>query len=213
MAKPQPAMEPARETPNGCRVKKQTTIGRASAVLALGALVLTSQVPSPGASAPGWCTTIPLPRADLPSLTSNVDTQTIHHPRDLPCRPLDVPTLRTTLHLAVADDEPSREHGLMKVPYVPAGQGMLFAFPGGDQKRLFWMKDTIAALDMVFVNGDGTVTTIAANVPATAPGTPDDQVARRDGTGRYVIELAAGEAARLGIVAGERLSIPPVAAR
>ncbi|HEY4440953.1 MAG TPA: DUF192 domain-containing protein, partial [Candidatus Elarobacter sp.] len=87
------------------------------------------------------------------------------------------------------------------------------AFPDGDLKRSFWMKNTIAALDMIFVNGDGTVTAVAADVPATAPGTPDEQVARRDGTGRYVIELGAGEAARLGIAAGERLFIPAVSAR
>ena len=199
--------------PNAGRVKPQTSIGRARAALTVAAFVLTAQAPAPSAVPVGWCTTVPLPRADLVALKSDVDTQTIHTPRDLPCRPLDVRTSRTTLHLAVASDEPSREHGLMKVPFVPAGQGMLFAFPGGDQKRSFWMKNTIASLDMVFVNADGTVTTIAANVPATVPGTPDDQVARRDGMGRYVIELAAGEAARLGIDAGTRLSIPPVEAR
>ena len=188
------------------------TRNRPQAFLVIAVLALTAQAPAP-VPTPGWCTAIPLPQADLPSLQSNVDTQVIHQPRELPCRPLEVRTARTTLHLAVADDTPRRERGLMKVPFVPAGQGMLFVFPDGDAKRQFWMKDTIAPLDMLFVNADGTVTSIAADVPATAPGTPDDQVARRDGTGHYVIELGAGEAARLGIVAGARLSIPPVAAR
>jgi uncharacterized protein len=200
-------------TPNGCGEMRQPTIDRLRAVLALGGLLATAQTPAPSDAAPPWCTAIPLPRPDLPSLTSNVDTQTIHHARELTCRPLDLRTARVTLHLAVADDEARREHGLMKVAYVPAGQGMLFAFPDGDQRRSFWMKDTITPLDMVFVNGDGTITSIAANVPATAPGTSDDKLARRDGVGRYVIELGAGETARLGIAAGERLSIPPIPAR
>ncbi len=180
---------------------------------ALMVLFASAQSPAPGDPAQVWCTTVPVPRADLPSLSSNVDTQTIHEQRALPCRPLDVRTARTTLHLALADDEARREHGLMNVPFVPAGQGMLFAFADGDQRRSFWMKNTIASLDMLFVNADGTITSIAANVPATAPGTSDDQVARREGVGRYVIELAAGDAARLGLRVGDRLSIPPVGAR
>ena len=188
----------------------QTTIDRMRAVLALGALLLTAQTSAPAGSAQAWCATIPLPLPDLPSMRSDVDTQTIHRAREAPCRTLEVRTSRATLRLAVADTDARREYGLMKVPFVPAGQGMLFAFPDGDQRRNFWMKDTIAPLDMLFVNGDGTITSIAANVPATAPGTPDHKVARRDGRGRYVIELGAGEAARLGIAVGERLVIPAV---
>ena len=182
-------------------------------VLVLLVLFASAQSPAPVDPSQAWCTTIPLPRADFPSLKSNVDTQTIHQPRTMPCRPLDVRTARATLRLAVADDAALREHGLMNVPFVPAGQGMLFAFPDGDQRRSFWMKNTIAPLDMVFVDGGGAITSIAANVPATTPGTPDDQVARRDGLGRYVIELGAGDAARLSLRVGDRLSIPPVGAR
>jgi uncharacterized membrane protein (UPF0127 family) len=197
----------------GTRAVNVSRMLRSCGVPALIVLFASAQSPATSDPSQAWCKTIPLPRADLPSLRSNVDTQTIHHPRALPCRPLDVRTARGTLRLAVADDAALREHGLMNVPFVPAGQGMLFSFPDGDQARNFWMKNTIASLDMLFVDAGGTITSIAANVPATATGTPDDQVARRDGVGRYVIELAAGDAARLGLRAGDRLSIPPVGAR
>ena len=180
-----------------------------AAVAAL--LALCAQTPAPDADP--WCTRVPLPRADLPALKSNVDTQTIHQQRPLECRPLEVRAGRTTLHLAVAADEAQREHGLMRVPYVPAGQGMLFAFPGGDQVRGFWMKDTITPLDMVFVKTDGTISVIAVNVPATAPKTPDDKVARREGLGKYVIELGAGEAGRIGLLPGMQLYIVPITAK
>ncbi len=84
---------------------------------------------------------------------------------------------------------------------------MLFVFPEpGDQRRDFWMKDTIAPLDMVFVRADGTVSSVAARVPATKPGTPDDRIARRNGIGRFVIELAAGGAAAAGLKPGSRLT-------
>jgi uncharacterized protein len=184
--------------------------GLLSAVLLLA---LTAQSPAPIRELLPWCTTIPLPRADTLTLTSDVDSQVIHTPRPAKCRPLEVRTSRTTLHLAVADTDPLREHGLMGVPFVPAGQGMLFAFDGGDQKRSFWMKNTITPLDMIFVNSDGIITSVAANVPATAPGTPDEQIAHREGLGRYVVELGAGEAERLGLAAGVRVIVPPVALR
>jgi uncharacterized membrane protein (UPF0127 family) len=158
-------------------------------LLALGALVLTAQSPAPAAP---WCTAIPLART---------------------CRPLQVAAPHAQLRLALAATESQRERGLMDVPVVPAGQGMLFAFVDGDQPRAFWMKNTIAPLDMIFVKGSGVISSIAANVPATTPGTPDDRVARRGGLGTYVIELGAGDAARSGLATGVKLVIPPVEAQ
>ncbi|HEX3467827.1 MAG TPA: DUF192 domain-containing protein [Candidatus Elarobacter sp.] len=171
----------------------------------------TAQAPAPAASPLPWCSTVPLPQTDLSSLTFD-DGAAIHHPRAQTCRALEVRAGARTLRLAVAATEAQREHGLMDVPFVPAGQGMLFAFSGGDAGRAFWMKNTIAPLDIVFVRGDGTISSIAANVPATKPGTPDDAVARRQGVARYVIELGAGEAAGDGLVQGMRLIIPPLPA-
>jgi uncharacterized membrane protein (UPF0127 family) len=178
-----------------------------------GALLLTAQTPSATAVVTPWCDTIPLPQADLPSITSG-GVETIHQQHRANCRPLDVETPQATLHLAVAATEAQRERGLMGVPFLPVRQGMLFVFADAtDQSRYFWMKNTITSLDMVFVKGDGTVTSIAARVPATAPGTPDDKVARRDGVGRYVIELGAGEAARDGLAPGVELRIPALPAK
>jgi uncharacterized membrane protein (UPF0127 family) len=172
------------------------------------ALALTAQTPAASGGPLPWCTSIPLPLRDLPTLSD-----TLHEAHRASCRALDVETPQVTLHLAVAATEAQREHGLMGVPYLPVREGMLFAFPDAlDQTRNFWMKNTITPLDMVFVKSDGTISSIAARVPATAPGTTDDKVARRDGVGRYVIELGAGEAARDGLAAGVRLRIPAVSA-
>lgn len=161
--------------------------------LILCALALTAQAPAPATAPLPWCAAIPLQQGS--------------------CRPLAVSATHTTLRLAVAATEPQREQGLMFVRSVPTGQGMLFVFPDGDQPRQFWMKNTITPLDMVFVKRSGVITSIAADVPATTPGTPDSKVARRGGMGTYVIELGAGDAARLGLVTGERLTIPAVDAQ
>ena len=176
-------------------------------------LACSAQSPAPLPELLPWCTTIPLPHVDTMTLTSDVDSQTIHTTKPQTCRVLTVRGIGTTLRLAVAATEAQRAHGLMGVPYVPQGQGMLFAFAGNDEARGFWMKDTIAPLDMIFVKADGVISSVAANVPATKPGTPDDQIARREGVGRFVIELGAGEAARLRLAPGARLSVPPVDAR
>jgi hypothetical protein len=180
-------------------MRKRST-DRGPAVPAAAALLLAavSLLAAPPACAQQmdqlpYCTRIPLPVAS--------------------CRPLDVSSGRVTLHLALASDEAQREQGLMNVRAVPRGQGMLFVFPDGDQTREFWMKDTITPLDMLFVDSAGTVTGVAANVPATKRGTPDEKVARRRGLAQYVIELGAGQASALGLSAGSRLSIPPLRAK
>jgi uncharacterized membrane protein (UPF0127 family) len=72
------------------------------------------------------------------------------------------------------------------------------------------MKNTLIPLDMVFVRKNGRVDTVAANVPSTTPATTDLDIPWRYGIGTYVIELAAGEAARDGIVRGARLDVSRV---
>lgn len=119
-----------------------------------------------------------------------------------------VRTPRGPLALVVVSDAAALERGLMCVVRIPHGRGMLFLFPPGDVLQSFWMKNTLVPLDMIFVQGDGVVSTVAVNVPATPHGTPDSQVARAQGLGRYVIELGAGDAARFGIVTGTKLHIP-----
>jgi uncharacterized membrane protein (UPF0127 family) len=178
-----------------------------AAVAAL--LVLCAQTPA--ADAEAWCARLPLPRADLAPL--KIDGNPVHRGHVAECRALEVRAGRTTLRLAVAATNAQREHGLMNVPFVPTGTGMLFAFPGGDELRGFWMKDTITPLDMVFVRSDGTIVMIAVNVPATAPKTPDEKIARRQAIAKYVIELGAHDSERIGLEPGMQLYIAPITAK
>ncbi len=115
------------------------------------------------------------------------------------------------LHVQVVASYATRERGLMCITALPENVGMIFVFPTPG-KLNFWMKDTRIPLDMVWVASDGVVTAVAAKVPRTKPGTPDDEIATRQGEGRYVIELAAGAAARAGIKRGTKLTLPPLSA-
>lgn len=121
--------------------------------------------------------------------------------------PIAVAAPAATLTLRIANDNDTREYGLMCVLALPEHTGMIFVFNGGDMFHDFWMKNTLIPLDMVWVNARGQVTTVAANVPATTVSTPDEKIPHRNGTGSFVIELAAGEAARAGIKPGVVLDI------
>lgn len=91
----------------------------------------------------------------------------------------------------------SEEHakGLMFVKHLPENEGMLFVFEQ-EQPHLFWMKNTLIDLDMVFLDAQKQVTSVSAEVPHSYTYTPDDEVAIAYGQGQYVLELAAKTAAK-----------------
>lgn len=92
-----------------------------------------------------------------------------------------------------------QEIGLMFRPSVPSDGGMLFDW-GLPRPSIMWMKNTIASLDMVFINADGTIRTI---VERTVP----ESLATIDGKGpvRATLELSAGSAERLNLRVGDRV--------
>jgi uncharacterized membrane protein (UPF0127 family) len=119
---------------------------------------------------------------------------------------IDVAAPAGTLHLAVAADYQTRELGLMCVTRLKPQNGMIFKFEQSADWD-FWMKNTLIPLDMIWVEADGTVTNVAANVPASKINTPDEKIARRHGHGLYVIELSTGEAALDGLIVGTKLTL------
>ncbi len=111
------------------------------------------------------------------------------------------------LTVAVAATEAQRELGLMCVVALQRHAGMIFLFARDDTVE-FWMKHTLIPLDMIWLDANGRVTTVAAHVPASTMQTADADVARRSGSGHYVIELNSGEAAKDGIKTGTHLKLP-----
>jgi uncharacterized membrane protein (UPF0127 family) len=89
--------------------------------------------------------------------------------------------------------------GLMFRRSVPAGSGMLFDW-GNEREMAMWMKNTLIPLDMLFINGDGTIRAIAENtVPESlAPISSHGPV-------RAALELAAGTAVQLDIRVGDKV--------
>ena len=71
------------------------------------------------------------------------------------------------LDVAVADDDASRERGLMGVTDLGANDGMAFTWTEPTDAT-FWMKDTLIPLSIAFVDAGGHVITISEMTPCTA---------------------------------------------
>lgn len=112
----------------------------------------------------------------------------------------------------IAATKESREAGLMWRESLDDMAGMLFVFDS-ERRNAFWMKNTRIPLDMIFMDEDAQVVYVAHNVlpcrenscPSIDPGVDS----------KYVLEVASGTAAELGIGIGDRLDlrfspIPPV---
>jgi hypothetical protein len=118
--------------------------------------------------------------------------------------PLETATMETTtgdvaLKVQVADTDETRGYGLMYRTAMPEREGMLFLFPS-PRFVSFWMKNTPLPLDIIFLDGDGTVIQIVPNTtPLSLDPIPSDAAAGA------VLELNAGAAHRLGISTGDRL--------
>jgi uncharacterized membrane protein (UPF0127 family) len=106
--------------------------------------------------------------------------------------------------IEVAEDDAAREHGLMDRTEMAIDHGMLFVFQD-DIPRAFWMKNTKIALDMLFFDADRRLVSVQHDVP---PCLADPCPAYSSGApARYVLELNAGQAHKLGLVPGDELTI------
>ena len=106
--------------------------------------------------------------------------------------------------IEIAEDDASREHGLMDRTSMDADHGMLFVFQD-DAPRAFWMKNTKIPLDMLYFDADRKLVSVQHNVP---PCIADPCPAYSSGApARYVLELNAGQAAKLGVSSGDELIV------
>jgi hypothetical protein len=106
-----------------------------------------------------------------------------------------------TVDAWVADTFPKQYTGLSDTSTLDPGRGMLFVFDGeGD--RTFVMRDMSFPLDMVFVDADGTITTIH-HAPVESSG----DLTQYSGRAKYVLEVPMGYTNRTGVEAGDRVRI------
>ena len=107
-----------------------------------------------------------------------------------------------TFQIEVMQSAEDRARGLMFRRALDADAGMLFDFRTDGIARM-WMKNTYIPLDMLFIRSDGIITNVAHD---TVP--HSTAVIASDGPVRYVLEINAGLAKKLGIKKGNRVSLP-----
>jgi len=106
------------------------------------------------------------------------------------------------IDLEVASTPMQKRIGLMQRTPLPPLRGMWFPFDQRQPLR-FWMLNTLAPLDMVFIR-DGRVMAIEADVPV-CPALPCRGYGPSE-PGDGVVELGAGEVRRLGIEVGDQIN-------
>ena len=107
----------------------------------------------------------------------------------------------------IADDDQERARGLMFRDTLAQDSGMLFIHER-EELRSYWMKNTRIPLDILYFDDERRLVSQQRDVPPCSLGNgcppyPSSAPAR------YVLELNAGEAARLKLEDGTTLSFGP----
>lgn len=99
----------------------------------------------------------------------------------------------------LALDETQRTRGLMFVDALPDNAGMLFMYDS-EQLLSMWMKNTRLPLDMLFIDGNGTIVYIVRGTVPYSLGTISSKQAAI-----AVLEIKSGQTKRYGIRPGDRV--------
>lgn len=126
----------------------------------------------------------------------------------MPARDGDIYTLRGTrgsLRVETVVSDAKRRQGLSGRPPLPPAHGMFFVFDT-IQEQSMWMKDMRFALDVVWLDEWMRVVSVTRDCRPCVPGRLCSPYASGAPI-KYAIEVAAGEADRLGFVEGARISV------
>jgi uncharacterized protein len=104
---------------------------------------------------------------------------------------------RFTIELALSPEQ--QEQGLMFRSEMAPDAGMLFVFPQ-PQQAVFWMKNTLIPLDMLFIAADGRIADLHERAVPLSEANIVSQVPVR-----AVLELNGGTVQRLGLKVGDQV--------
>jgi uncharacterized membrane protein (UPF0127 family) len=154
---------------------------------------------TPAASSPPAKGAATAPKAAPPAANPPADDSA-------PASPPPTYPARVTIHsktgasvfdVELALDEPSQERGLMFRKQVPSDTGMLFVFPS-ESHHIFWMKNTLVPLDMLFLSKDRRIAGIIENAEPLTTSARDPHV-----VAKYVLEVAGGTSFARGFKPGD----------
>jgi uncharacterized membrane protein (UPF0127 family) len=106
----------------------------------------------------------------------------------------------------LAADDATRERGLMFRDEMPADHGMLFLFDTPHELQ-FWMKNCRMPLDILYFDEKYKLVSMQQRVPPCRSAGNDCPVYPSNAPARYVLELNAGTADKLGVEIGDELKV------
>jgi len=112
--------------------------------------------------------------------------------------------LITDIDIEIADDDYQTQRGLMYRRRMKEDRGMLFIFPD-ETERSFWMKNTFISLDILYINANKEIVSIAEN---TVP--KSEESIWSGAPAKYVVELVAGFVAQHQIKVGDTFTFKRV---
>lgn len=107
----------------------------------------------------------------------------------------------------LADDDAERARGLMFRDVLAEGHGMFFIHER-TEPLAYWMKNTRIPLDILYFDESLRLVSQQRDVPPCSGGNACPSYPSRV-PARYVLELNAGEAARIGVTDGALLKVSP----
>ena len=107
----------------------------------------------------------------------------------------------------VAMTHAARQRGLMGVEGLGANEGMLFVYRAPERRR-FWMRGCLMALDIAFLDEDGVVVQVDTLPPPASP-TAEPEETRLSPPAVHALEMRAGWFAEHALGVGTRVRIPP----
>ena len=105
----------------------------------------------------------------------------------------------------VADDDAERARGLMFRDELAAGHGMIFVHER-EEPQAYWMKNTRIPLDILYFDNTRKLVSQQRDVPPCSAGNACPSYPS-NAPARYVLELNAGEAAKLKLENGVELKL------
>ncbi len=110
----------------------------------------------------------------------------------------------TNFSIEIADTSRKQAKGLMFRRHLERDAGMLFVYKT-PRHAVFWMKNTLISLDMIFIDEQGRIKTLAANAR------PLDESQIDGGQGvKLILEVNGGLIAETGIAVGDQIRHPMI---
>jgi hypothetical protein len=101
-------------------------------------------------------------------------------------------------NVRVAEIGSERYQGLSGTATLPADTGLLFVYDQGADDRAIVMREMNYPIDIVFIDGSGTVT--AVHSALTEPDVPEDDLLHYSGRTKWILKIPYGTAGRHAIV-------------